>query len=168
MLYYLSIAGGRTKRFMPFSRILAGNDTQLALSRIWTRVSNSIFYDNNRQHRILFNVLHRILYPFSEFEKLWDLYNVTNVCCLLLPVWYQSGIIIIIHQGIYIHIYIYIYIPRWIIITAPWYQIGIEMYIYIYIYTYCNCKKTRTWINYHYKFISAKKIIFAFSDDIHT
>ena len=45
--YYLPIAGGRTTGFIPFPRVLALCEMQSVLSRIWTRVTVSISYDDN-------------------------------------------------------------------------------------------------------------------------
>ena len=45
---YLPIAGERTDGFVPFSRALERSETQTASSRIWTRVTDSIYYDDNR------------------------------------------------------------------------------------------------------------------------
>ena len=45
--YYLPIAGGRIIGFIPFPRVLALCEMQSVSSRIWTRVTISISYDNN-------------------------------------------------------------------------------------------------------------------------
>ena len=45
--YYLPIAGGRIIGFIPFSRVLVLCEMQSVSSRIWTRVTMSISYDNN-------------------------------------------------------------------------------------------------------------------------
>ena len=45
--YYLSIAEGRIIRFIPFLMLFAQCEMQLATSRIWTRVTVSISYDDN-------------------------------------------------------------------------------------------------------------------------
>ena len=45
--YYLPIAGGRIIGFIPFPRVLVLCKMQLGWSRIWTRVSVSISYDDN-------------------------------------------------------------------------------------------------------------------------
>ena len=46
--YYLSIAWGRIVEFIPFSRVLALCDMQVAASRIWTRIIESTALDNTR------------------------------------------------------------------------------------------------------------------------
>ena len=46
--YYLPIAERRIVRFIPFSKIIALCEMQIALSRVWTRVTMSISNDNNR------------------------------------------------------------------------------------------------------------------------
>ena len=48
VLHYLPIAGGRTDDFLSFPRALAQAKTQTDSSRIWTRMDNSIPYDDNR------------------------------------------------------------------------------------------------------------------------
>ena len=45
--YYLPIAGRRIIGFIPFPRVLVLCETQLASSRIWTRIAVSISYDDN-------------------------------------------------------------------------------------------------------------------------
>ena len=45
--YYLPIAGGRIIGFIPFPRILVLCEMQSVSSRIWTRVTVSISYDDN-------------------------------------------------------------------------------------------------------------------------
>ena len=45
--YYLPIAGGRIIGFIPFPKVLVLCEMQLASSRIWTRVTVSISYDDN-------------------------------------------------------------------------------------------------------------------------
>ena len=45
--YYLPIAGGRMIRFIPFPRVLVLCEMQSVLSRIWTRVTVSISYNDN-------------------------------------------------------------------------------------------------------------------------
>ena len=45
--YYLPIAGEKTDGFLFFQRSLAGSETQIVSSRIWTLVVNSIYSDNN-------------------------------------------------------------------------------------------------------------------------
>ena len=45
--YYLPIAGGRIIGFIPFLRVLVQCEMQSASSRIWTRVTVSISYDDN-------------------------------------------------------------------------------------------------------------------------
>ena len=45
--YYLPIAEGRITGFMPFPRLLVLCEIQSALSRIWTRDVESIFFDYN-------------------------------------------------------------------------------------------------------------------------
>ena len=45
--YYLPIAGGRIIGFIPFSRVLVLCEMQSVSSRIWTRVTVSISYDDN-------------------------------------------------------------------------------------------------------------------------
>ena len=47
LLYYSSIARGRTDRFMLFSRALAQSEIQTAWPRTWTWVAGSISYDDN-------------------------------------------------------------------------------------------------------------------------
>ena len=47
LFYYLSIVGGRTDVFMPFPRELALSEMQAASSRVWTLVTNFIFYDDS-------------------------------------------------------------------------------------------------------------------------
>ena len=47
LLYYLPIAGGRIVGFMPLPRILEQRQTQTALSRIRTRVTDFISFDGN-------------------------------------------------------------------------------------------------------------------------
>ena len=44
--YYLPIAGGRIIRFIPFPRVLVLCEMQSVSSRIWTRVTVSISYDD--------------------------------------------------------------------------------------------------------------------------
>ena len=44
---YLPIAGGRIIGFIPFPRVLVLCEMQSASSRIWTRVTMSISYDDN-------------------------------------------------------------------------------------------------------------------------
>ena len=56
----------------------------------------------------------------------------------------------------YVHIYMYAHVYRWTYLSMC-------LYIYIYIYIY-NWMKTQTWLNCHYKFFSAKNIIFVSSD----
>ena len=45
--YYLPIAGGRIIGFIPFPRVLVRCEMQSVSSRIWTRVTVSISYDDN-------------------------------------------------------------------------------------------------------------------------
>ena len=45
--YYLPIAGGRIIGFIPFPRVLVLYEMQSVLSRIWTRITMSISYDDN-------------------------------------------------------------------------------------------------------------------------
>ena len=45
--YYLSIAGGRTIKFIPFPRVLVLCEMQSVSSKIWTRVVVSISYNDN-------------------------------------------------------------------------------------------------------------------------
>ena len=45
--YYLPIAGGRIIGFIPFPRVLVLCEIQSVSSRIWTRFTVSIFYDDN-------------------------------------------------------------------------------------------------------------------------
>ena len=45
--YYLPIAGGRIIGFVPFPRVLVLCKMQSVSSRIWTRVTVSISYDDN-------------------------------------------------------------------------------------------------------------------------
>ena len=45
--YYLSIAGGRIIRLIPFLSVLLLCEMQTALSRIWTQVAVSISIDDN-------------------------------------------------------------------------------------------------------------------------
>ena len=45
--YYLPIARGRIIGFIPFPRVLVLCEIQSVSSRIWTRVTVSIFYDDN-------------------------------------------------------------------------------------------------------------------------
>ena len=45
--YYLPIAGGRIIRFIPFPRVLVLCEMESVSSRIWTRVTVSISYDDN-------------------------------------------------------------------------------------------------------------------------
>ena len=47
LLYYLPIAGGRIIGFIHFPRVLMLCEMQSVLSRIWTRVVESISYDDN-------------------------------------------------------------------------------------------------------------------------
>ena len=47
MSYNLPIAGGRIIGFIPFPRVLVQCEMQSASSRIWTRVTVSISYDDN-------------------------------------------------------------------------------------------------------------------------
>ena len=44
--YFLSIARVGADNFRPFPRALARSETQLASCRIWTRVADSIFYND--------------------------------------------------------------------------------------------------------------------------
>ena len=44
----LPIAGVKTSGFRSFPRVIVQNDSQTVLSRIWTRVVDSISYDDNR------------------------------------------------------------------------------------------------------------------------
>ena len=46
--YHLLIIGKRTEGFMPFTRVLARSGAQTAPYRIWNRVTDSIYYDDNR------------------------------------------------------------------------------------------------------------------------
>ena len=45
--YYLPIVGGGIIRFIPFPRVLVLREMQSVSSRIWTRVTVSISYDDN-------------------------------------------------------------------------------------------------------------------------
>ena len=45
--YYLAITGGRMRGLIPFPRVLMLCEMQPATSRIWTRVTMSISYDDN-------------------------------------------------------------------------------------------------------------------------
>ena len=45
--YYLSVAGGRIFRFIPFPRVLVLCEMQSVSSRIWIRVAVSISYNDN-------------------------------------------------------------------------------------------------------------------------
>ena len=66
--YYLSIAGERTDGFMPFSRTLMLIEMQPTLSRIWTRVTESISADNKHLTK------HTLVVPFSivnSISKSW-------------------------------------------------------------------------------------------------
>ena len=47
LLYLLLLVTERTDGFITFSREVARNVIQVALSRIWTQVIDSIFYNNN-------------------------------------------------------------------------------------------------------------------------
>ena len=46
--YYLNITGKRTDGFIPFPYAFVQIETKAASSRIWTRVSDFISFDNNR------------------------------------------------------------------------------------------------------------------------
>ena len=45
-LYYIPIARGRTHGFMPFPRTFVWSETLAASSRAWTKIANSISYNN--------------------------------------------------------------------------------------------------------------------------
>ena len=45
--YYLSIAGERTDKFISFPRALALSEMRTDSSRIWTRVADYLYYDDN-------------------------------------------------------------------------------------------------------------------------
>ena len=45
--YYLPIAGGRIIGFIPFPRVLALCEMQTPSPRVWTRITNSISYNDN-------------------------------------------------------------------------------------------------------------------------
>ena len=45
--YNLPIAEGKTDGFLPFSRVLLRKETQTVSSKIWSRVDNSISYDDH-------------------------------------------------------------------------------------------------------------------------
>ena len=45
--YYLPISGGRILGFIPFPRVLELQEMQSTLSRIWTRITVSIWYDDS-------------------------------------------------------------------------------------------------------------------------
>ena len=47
LIYYFSRTGGRTDGFIPLARAFTQSEMQTASSRIWTWVTNLIFYDNN-------------------------------------------------------------------------------------------------------------------------
>ena len=42
LFYYLAIAGGKRKGFLPFLRALAQSEMQTVPSRLWTQVANSL------------------------------------------------------------------------------------------------------------------------------
>ena len=44
--YYLPMDGGRRDGFMLFFKVLMQSETQTALSRVWTQIADSSFYDN--------------------------------------------------------------------------------------------------------------------------
>ena len=47
--YYLFVADGERKDgFIPFLRAMAQDETHIALSRVWTRLTDSISYGDNR------------------------------------------------------------------------------------------------------------------------
>ena len=56
LLSYWLIAGGRIVGFMPFLRVLSLLEVQTALSRIRTRATDSIFYDDNDE-RLHINIV---------------------------------------------------------------------------------------------------------------
>ena len=45
--YYLPIPGGKIVGYIPFPRLVTHYKMQTALSRIWTRITVSISYDDN-------------------------------------------------------------------------------------------------------------------------
>ena len=57
LLYYLPIAGGRIIGFIPFPRVLVLCEMQPVSSKIWTRVTVSISYNDNHYTTGTWNVL---------------------------------------------------------------------------------------------------------------
>ena len=64
---YLPIAGGRMIEFIPFPRILVLCEMQSVSSRIWTRVTVTISYDDN--HYTTGILSYPVYTRFSEKEK---------------------------------------------------------------------------------------------------
>ena len=68
---FFSIAGDgverRTNGFMPFLRVLAQSETQKASSRVWTRVTDSTFNDNNRFAKHVFFLPFRFYFLLSAY-----------------------------------------------------------------------------------------------------
>ena len=46
--YYLPIAGQKTDKLMLFSKVLVWSENKTTARRIWTRVADSIFHNNDR------------------------------------------------------------------------------------------------------------------------
>ena len=62
--YYLSIAGGRIVGFIPFQRVLALGEMQIASSRSWTHFAVFISYHGKHYHTsasILFHITHHLI-----------------------------------------------------------------------------------------------------------
>ena len=91
--YYLPIAGGKIIGFIPFPRVLVLCEMQLVSSRIWTRVTVFISYDDNHYttgtstlHEVIapilrlhtFSVRHSVLFIQHQNHYFW---SVSTKCC---------------------------------------------------------------------------------------
>ena len=87
--YYLFITGWRTEGFMSFPKVLPQNETQNS-SRIWTRVTDSISHNDNRNtkrasNRLSFVITEEIVpvrVPFTGKINLFEIINFCNFCIL--------------------------------------------------------------------------------------
>ena len=76
LTYYLPLAGGRIIGFIPFPRVLVLCEMQSVASRIWTRVTVSISYDDNhytgrRRASILLCLGYSIFDPHVLYQRYW-------------------------------------------------------------------------------------------------
>ena len=70
LAYGLQIVERRTERFITFPKLLTLSEMHTASSRIWTRVTVSIFNDNNDEHQCIYIYIGGLLNRFPHFFRM--------------------------------------------------------------------------------------------------